>query len=136
MLDLFANPLFRAGFSEFTQRAQQEGVEAAKKFWGLSDYGKAFSYSADMIERLNDWFQLLGFVPTAKYKQIEEENAALKTENQFLRNMIKDIQLNFFTEGGAKAQQAWHDIIDKQIKMNAEVANKFLEAIQQIKSGS
>ena len=136
MLDLFANPLFQAGVSEFSQRAQREGIEAAKKFWGISDYGKAFPYSTDMIERLNDWYQTLGFVPAAKYQKVEEENAALKAENSVLRNMVKDMQLNFVTEGGEKAQQAWHDIIDKQIKMNTEVANTFFEAIQQLKSGS
>ena len=55
--------------------------------------------------------------------------AELKAENQLLKNMIKDTQRNFITEGGEKAQQAWHDIIDKQIKMNAEVANTFFEVI-------
>lgn len=134
MLDLFGNPLFRAGVAEYAQKAQREGLEAAKRFWGLSDYGKAFPYSADMLERLNDWYQLLGFVPSAKYQQIEDENAALKAENQLLRNMLKDMQTNFITEGGEKAQQAWHDIIDKQIKMNAEVANTFFEAIRQLKT--
>ena len=136
MTDLFANPLFRAGVTEFSQRAQREGLEAAKKFWGLSDYGKAFPYSADMIERLNDWYQLFGFVPSAKYQELEQENASLKAENQLLKNMVKDMQLNFITEGGEKAQQAWSDIIDKQIKMNTEVANTFFEAIRQLKSGS
>jgi len=136
MLDLFANPLFRAGFAEYVQKAQQEGLEAAKKFWGLSDYGKTFPYSADMLERLNDWYQLLGYVPVAKYKKLEEENAALKAENTLLKNMLKDMQLNFFTEGGEKAQQAWSDIVDKQIKMNTEVANSFFEAIRQLKVGS
>ena len=136
MMELFSNPLFQTGFAEFTAKAQQEGMEAAKKFWGLSDYGKAFPYSEDMFERLEDWYKVLGFVPNAKHKEILDENAALKAENQLLRNMIKDLQFNFFNEGGEKAQQAWHDIIDKQMKMNAEVTNTFFEAIRQFKAGS
>ena len=136
MMELFSNPLFRAGFSEFTSKAQLEGLEAAKKFWGLSEYGKTFPYSGDMVERLNDWYSVLGFVPSAKYNQVAEENTKLKAENQLLRNMIKDLQLNLFTEGGEKAQQVWHDIIDNQIKRNAEVANTFFEAIRQFKVGS
>ncbi len=136
MMELFSNPLFRAGFSEFTSKAQVEGLEAAKKFWGLSEYGKTFPYSVDMVERLNDWYSVLGFVPSAKYNQVTEENTKLKAENQLLRNMIKDLQLNLFTEGGEKAQQVWHDIIDNQIKRNAEVANTFFEAIRQFKVGS
>ena len=53
-----------------------------------------------------------------------------------LKKIIKDMQLNFIPKGGEKAQQARHDIIDKQIKMNAEVANDVFEVIQQLKSGS
>ena len=136
MLDLFANPLFQAGFAEFASKAQQEGMDVAKKFWGMSDYGKAFPYSEDVCERLADWYKALGFVPTGKYNEVVDENARLKAENQFLRNMLKDVQLNFISEGGEKAQQAWHDIMDKQIKMNTEVANTFFEAIRQFKAGS
>jgi hypothetical protein len=65
-----------------------------------------------------------------------DENNKLKAENQLLRNMIRDLQLNLFTEGGEKAQQLWRDIIDKQFKMNTEVASTFLEAIRQFKSSS
>lgn len=136
MLDLFGNPLFRAGYAEFTQRAQQEGIEAAKKFWGLSEYGKAFPYSADMCERLDDWYKALGFVTSAKYAELADENARLKAENQALKAMVSDVQLKLFTEGGEKAQQAWHDIIDKQIKLNSDVANSFIQAIQQLKPSS
>jgi regulator of replication initiation timing len=89
-----------------------------------------------MVERLNDFYKALGFVPTAKYNEAVEENDKLKAENQLLRNMIRDLQLNLFTEGGDKAQQLWRDIIDKQFKMNTEVASTFLEAIRQFKSSS
>ncbi|MEI7867296.1 MAG: hypothetical protein WCI11_05350 [Candidatus Methylumidiphilus sp.] len=136
MMDLFSNPLFRTGFSEFVTKAQQEGLESAKKFWGFSEYGKTFPLTGDIYERLTDWYSVLGFVPSANYNQAVEENTKLKAENQLLRNMIKDLQLNLFTEGGEKAQQVWHDIIDKQIKMNTEVANTFFEAIRNFKASS
>lgn len=135
MLDLFANPLFRQGFYEFAAKAQQEGMEAAKTFWGLSDHSKAFPYSGDMYERLADWYKLLGFVPKAEYDKAMEENAALKAENQLLKNTLHDMQLKFFAEGGEKAQQAWQDIIDQQLKMNAAVADTFFEAMRQFKPG-
>ena len=136
MMDLFSNPLFRTGFSEFVTKAQMEGLESAKKFWGMSDYGKTYPFSGDIYERLTDWYSVLGFVPNTKYNQTVDENTKLKAENQLLRNMIKDLQLNLFTEGGEKAQQVWHEIIDKQIKMNAEVANTFFEAIRQFKASN
>ena len=136
MMDLFSNPLFRAGFSDFITKAQQEGLESAKKFWGMSDYGTQFPHTGDIYERLTDWYSVLGFVPSTKYNQTLDENTKLKAENQLLRNMIKDLQLNLFTEGGEKAQRVWHDIIDNQIKMNTEVANSFFETIRQFKAGS
>jgi hypothetical protein len=136
MMNLFSNPLFQTGFSEFVNKAQQEGIESAKKFWGLSEYGNTFPFTGDIYERLTDWYSVLGFVPSAKYHQAMDENTKLKGENQLLRNMIKDLQLNLFTEGGEKAQQVWHDIIDKQIKMNTEVTNTFFEAIRQFKASS
>lgn len=132
---LFTNPQFQTGFSEYAQKAQKEGLEAAKKFWGVSDYGKAFPYSAEMLERLNEWYQLLGYVPSVQYQRLQEENAALKAENELLRNMIKDMQMSFVTQGSEKAQQAWHDMVEKQIKMNTEVANTFFEALKQLKTG-
>jgi regulator of replication initiation timing len=136
MLELFANPLFRAGFAEFTLKAQQEGIEAAKKFWGLSSYSKAFPFSEEMCERLADWYKAMGFVPLVKYQELQEENRHLQAENQALKNMIRDMQLSFFNEGGDKAREAWQDMVDKQIKMNTELANTFFEAFKPFKSGS
>ena len=136
MMDLFGNPLFKTGLTEFVSKAQQEGIESAKKFWGLSEYGKTFPFSGDMLEKMTDWYSMMGFVPSINYKQVMDENAKLKEENTLLRNMIKDLQLNLFTEGGEKAQQAWHDIIDKQIKVNTEMTNTFFEAIRQFKANT
>jgi regulator of replication initiation timing len=136
LVELFANPRFNAGYAEFAAKAQQEGMEAAKRFWGLSGYGQAFPYSGDFCERLADWHKAMGFVALSAHNKVLEENAALKAENQLLKNMLKDMQHNLFSEGGEKARQAWNDIMDKQIKMNAEVANSFFEALRQFKTGA
>ena len=133
MLDLFTNPLFKMGFSEYFLKMQQEGIEAAKKFWSLSPYSKAFPYSQDMYERIVDFYIVLGFVPRLKYDEVLNENKNLKAENQLLKNMIKDLQLNIFTEGGEKAQQLWHGIIDKQMEMNSEIANNFFEILRHLR---
>jgi hypothetical protein len=34
MMELFTNPLFKKGFFDFFLKMQQEGIEAARKFWG------------------------------------------------------------------------------------------------------
>lgn len=135
MLDSFGNPLFKAGFDEFTRKAQQEGMEAAKKFWGLSDYAKAFPHSGDMLEQLTDWYAVMGFVPSAKHQQVVDENTQLKAENLLLKNMVKDLQMNMLTEGGEKAQQLWQDMLDKQIKMNTDAAKTLFEAMRQFTPG-
>lgn len=136
MLDLFANPLFRKGFFEFTSKVQHEGIEAAKRFWDISDYSEGFPYSGDMLERFLNWHEAAGFVSCVKHKELLQENAALKTENKILRSIINDFQCNLFNQGGEKAQQVYHDLIDKQLKMNAEATNTFFEAIRQFKATS
>lgn len=134
MMNLFSNPMFMAGFSAFVNKAQTEGFESARKAWGLSDYGKSYPFTGDIYEKLSDWYSMLGFVPAAKYNQLSDENTKLKAENQFLKSMIKDLQFNLLTEGGEQAQQVWRDMIDKQIKVNTELANSFFEALNQLKA--
>ena len=136
MMDLFANPLFKMGFQEFFLKMQQEGIEAAKKFWSLSPYSKDFPFSQDMYERIVDFYIVLGFVPRVKYDEVLKENTSLKEENQLLRNMIKDLQFNVFKEGGERAQQLWHDVIDKQIETNNEITKNFFELFRQLKTGN
>ena len=42
MIDMFANPMFRQGAGEFFSKMQQDGMEAAKKFWGTTPYASNF----------------------------------------------------------------------------------------------
>lgn len=134
MMDLFANPLFKMGFYEFFLKMQQEGIEAAKKFWSLSPYSQAFPYSQDIYERIVDFYIVLGFVPRPKYDEVVSENKNLKAENELLKTMIKDLQLNLLTEGGEKAHQLWHGIIDKQLEMNSELTNRFFEVLREFRT--
>ena len=136
MMNLFSNPLFMAGFSAFVNKAQAEGFEAAKKALGHSEYGKSYPFTGDMYERLSEWYSMLGFVPSVRFNQLTEENTKLKTENQFLKSMIKDLQLNLLTEGGEQAQKVWGDMLDKQIKVNTELANSFFDALSQFKTNT
>lgn len=133
LMSLFSNPMFMAGFSDFVKRAQMEGLESTRQAWELSEHGKSQPFIGDIYERLSDWYSLLGFVPSAKYNQLSEENTRLKDENEFLKTMIKDFQLNLLKEGGEQAQQVWRDMLDNQMKVNTELANTFFEALNQLK---
>jgi len=136
MLELFANPLFKKGFFDFFLKMQQEGIEAARKFW--SGYGdkNPFPNAIDMYERMVDFYIVLGFVPKTKYDEVLNENKSLKEENKFLRDTIRELQLSLFTEGGERIQQIWHGIIDKQLETNKEIAKNFFELFRQLKIGS
>jgi hypothetical protein len=137
MLELFTNPLFKKGFFDFFLKMQQEGIEAARKFWGgYADKNFPFPNAMDMYERMVDFYIILGFVPRAKYDEMLNENKSLKEENRFLRDTIRELQLNLFTEGGERVQQIWHGIIDKQLETNKEIAKNFFELFRQLKLGS
>jgi hypothetical protein len=137
MMGLFANPLFKMGFSDFFLKMQQEGIEAARKFWGTySEKNNLFPDALDMYERMIDFYIILGFVPRVKYDEILGENKSLKQENKFLRDTIRELQFNLFTQGGEKVQQIWQNSIDKQLEMNKEIAKNFFELFRQLKVGS
>jgi len=131
MLEMFANPMFKQGANEFLKIAQQQGIEAANKFWGISSESQAFPGVDKMMERMADFYQTLGFVPQAKYEEVLKENASLKNENQMLRNTIGDLQQKYMAEHGAKAQQAWQEIVDKQLDMSREVTKSFFDVLKQ-----
>ena len=82
MLEMFANPMFKQGANEFLKIAQQQGIEAANKFWGISSESQAFPGVDKMMERMADFYQTLGFVPQAKYDELMKENESLKNDNQ------------------------------------------------------
>jgi hypothetical protein len=133
MMELFANPMFRQGAGEFFSKMQQEGMEAAKKFWGTSSYASTLPDAQQMIERLADFYGAMGFVPLVKYEELRKEVDSLKAENQLLRDTIRELQQSFIAEGGVKAQQAWQGVIDKQLELNREATRSFFDALKQFK---
>ena len=136
MMSLFTNPLFKMGFFDFFLKMQQEGIEAARKFWGTnSEKNNLFPDALEMYERMIDFYIILGFVPRVKYDEILGENKSLKEENKFLRDTIRELQFNLFAEGGEKVQQIWQSSIDKQLEVHKEIAKNFYELFRQLKVG-
>ena len=133
MMDLFTNPLFKMGFFDFFLKMQQEGIEAARKFWDNSAQKQSLVPNAiEMYERMIDFYIILGFVPRIKYDEMAKENKNLKEENKFLREALRELQLNLFKDGGEKAQQIWNDSIDKQLDLHKELAKNFFEIFRQL----
>jgi regulator of replication initiation timing len=131
MMEMFSNPMFKQGANEFLKIAQQKGIEEANKFWGISTESQAFPGADKMMERMGDFYQNFGFVTQAKYDELLKEMASLKNENQMLRNTLVDLQHKYMAENGAKAQQAWQDIVDKQLDMSREVTQSFFDVLKQ-----
>ena len=137
MQDLFANPLFKTGFFDFFLKMQQEGIEAARRYWtGNVAAAGIYPNALEAYERLADFYVIFGFVPRLKYEQALSENRSLTQENKFLRDTIKELQQNFIREGNEAAQQIWHRSIDKQLEVNKEFAKNFFEIFRMLKVGA
>jgi hypothetical protein len=136
MLDLYSNPLFKMEFLDFFFKTQQEGIEAARKFWSSYSHETFFPNAVDLYERMVDFYIILGLVPKTKYDQALRENERLKEENKFLRDTLSQLQASLFLEGGEKAQQAWQEIIDKQLDANREIAKNYFDLFRLLKVGS
>ncbi len=135
--DLFTNPLFKMGFFDFFLKMQQEGIESARKFWlAYAEKNNLVPNAMEMYERIIDFYIILGFVPRVKFDEVVKENTSLKAENKFLRDTIRELQINLFKEGGERGQQIWHDSIEKQLDLHKEIAKNFFEIFRQLKVGS
>jgi len=134
MTELFTNPLFKKGFFDYFLKMQQEGIEAARKFWNLSPERNTLSpLTGDMYERMVDFYITLGFVPRTKYDEAIKEKEKLAQENAFLKETLKQLQTDLFVEGGKKMQEEWQRVIDKQLEMHQEIAKNFFELFKELK---
>ena len=136
MMSLLTNPLFKKNFFDFFLKMQQEGIEAAKKFWNLSlEKNMFYPNVPELYEKMVDFYITLGFVPRVKYDKVLRENEDLRQENKFLKDTIQEVQSSIFTEGGEKLQETWREIIDKQLDLNKEIAKNFFELVKQLQEG-
>lgn len=134
MMELYGNPLFKKGFFDFFQKMQEEGIEAARKFWNIYPAKDSpFPYGPEIYEKMADFYGILGFVPKMKYDEVTRENEKLRYENTFLRDTIKQLQLNILKEGGEAVQETWKTIVDKQMEMNKEIAKNFFVLLRESK---
>jgi regulator of replication initiation timing len=133
---LFTDPLFRMGFIDFFTKMQQDGMEAAKKFWSsYPQKSDLFPNAIDLYERIVDFYIMLGIVPKTNYDNVLKENTSLKEENKFLKDILRELQVNIFKIGGEKAQEIWDSSIDKQLEVNKEIAKNFFELFRMLKGG-
>lgn len=128
LTDLYSNPLFRKGFIDFFVKFQQDGIDAARKFWeGYPSKDKLFEGAPQLFEQMVSFYSSMGFVPARKHEEVVKERDELKRENEFLKQTIKEMQVKIFTEGSAKMQESWAAILEKQMEVNKELAKDFIK---------
>ena len=131
MLEMFSNPMFKQGANEFLKIAQQRGIEEANKFWGVSTESQSIPGVDKMMAQVGDFYKNMGFVPQAKYEDLMKENANLKNENQLLRTSINELQQKYMAEHGVRAQQAWQEVVEKQVNMSRDATKGFFDMLMQ-----
>ncbi len=132
LLDLYNNPLFRKGFLDFLMKLQQDGIEAARKYWdAYPSKDRLFEGAPQLFEQMISLYSGMGFVPLKKYEEVVKERDELKKENEFLKNTVREMQLKVFAEGGAKMQEAWRGIVEKQMEMSRDIAKDFFKLFEQ-----
>jgi hypothetical protein len=137
MMEVFTNPLFKMGFFDYFLKMQQEGIEAARKFWSsTAEKNSPVPNAGEMYERMIDFFIILGFVPRVKYEEAVKESKNLKVENKFLRDAMRELQAKLSEEWGEKGQQVWDASIDRQLEAHREIAKNFFEMFRQMKVGA
>ena len=131
MIETFSNPMFKNGANEFLKIAQQQGMEAANKFWGISSQSQGFPDVDKMMGSMAEFYQSLGFVSQTKYDELMQQFASLKADNQLLGDSIRELQQRFIAENSAKAHQAWQEVVDKQLEMSRNVTKSFFDVLKQ-----
>jgi regulator of replication initiation timing len=128
MMELSKDPQYQKGFFDFFVKMQQEGLEAARKFWNQSaEKDKLHPQASEMFEQMASFYSGLGFVPKQKYDAAVKENEELKKENEALRQAIKELNLKVFSEGSAKVQEAWTTVMEKQMALSKEMTKGFVD---------
>ena len=131
MIETFSNPMFKNGANEFLKIAQQQGIDAANKFWGISSKSQAFPDVEKMMGNMAEFYQSLGFVSQTKYDELMQQFTSLKADNQMLSDSIRELQQRFIAENSAKAHQAWQEVVDKQLEMSRNVTKSFFDVLKQ-----
>lgn len=130
----YENPATQRGFLQFFSLVQQEGMEAARKFWESSASGEAKAVVApELLEQMISFYSSLGFVPKRQFDEVVKENESLKKENEFLKKTIQEVNFKVFEEGSSRMQDVWKDVVTRQMDMNKELAKGFLDLFTQSK---
>ena len=131
MMELYSDPDYQKGFMDFFFKMQQEGIEAARKFWAQgSARGKRNPQAPEVFEEMISFYSSLGFVPKVKHDEVVEENRRLKEENESLRRTLSELNMKVFTEGGERVQKVWSEVVEKQMEIGGQMAQSIIDLLK------
>ena len=120
--------MFKKCLFDFFQKKQLEGIEAARKFWDAHPCKDFFPPNiSDAFEKMIDFYTDLSLMPKKQYDKLVQEHEKLLCVNNFLRETFTQLMLKVYVESGERLREAWKNTIDRQIKMNSEIAKNFFE---------
>ncbi len=132
LMGLLNNPLGKNNFLDFFLALQRRGFEAAPGYGSLTGAQNAIPPNPlELYTRMMDFYMVLGLVPRAKYDQALRDNEELRQENKLLKDTLRELQFNIVREGGARIQDTWREITQRQLELNKEVGQNFCELIKQ-----
>lgn len=131
MLELYGDPNYQKGLQEFFIKMQQEGIEAARKFWSqVAAREKLSPQASEIFEQTISFYSGLGFVPKQKHDEVVEENRRLTEENRSLRRTIRELNLKVFSEGSTQVQEAWTEVVEKQMALGGQMAQSIIDLLK------
>ncbi|MCG6551258.1 MAG: hypothetical protein L7F77_02930 [Candidatus Magnetominusculus sp. LBB02] len=132
---LYSNPLVKSMFVDYFTRLQQEGAQAAAKFFTTpaAKQDTMFGIGPDVFEKMAEFYTGFGFVSQKKYDELAKENESLKKENAFLKEVVQQMNLKMFEEGSKGIQEAWQEGLAKQLEMSKDMAKTFFELFKDMK---
>lgn len=131
MMEFYGDPNYQKGFMDFFVKVQQEGIEAARKSWlqGAAKE-KMNPQASEIFEQMMSFYSGLGFVPKQKHDEVVEENRRLKEENELLRRTIRELNMKVFSEGNARVQEAWSEVVEKQMEIGGQMAQSIIDLLK------
>ncbi|MBF0517139.1 MAG: hypothetical protein HQK97_08490 [Nitrospirae bacterium] len=132
---LYSNPLVKNMFMDYFTRMQQEGTQAAAKFFNTAPAKKdsIFGMGPEVFEKMAEFYSGFGFVSQKRHEEVLKENEELKKENAFLKEIVQKMNLKVFEEGSRGIQDAWQEGLAKQLELSKEMAKTFFDLFKDIK---
>lgn len=135
LLASYGKPEFAQAWQQFASYAQQQSWENTQKILSKNAAEQFSEFTEPYLSQMKSMFDAMGYVPKAEHDKALQQIAQLKSENDLLKTTLRDLQQTFFNEATTKSQQAWKEMLEKQLEVNREISRGFFDALKQPPQG-